>query len=64
MGLPHPDDQGEYDYEVAQAARDNAEYQRGIEETKQAQMMGPPGSPEREAAYRAIEQAAYNRGDD
>jgi len=54
----------EYDWEDEQARRDEVEYQRGVAETKAAQEMGPPGSPEREAAYLAIEQAAYDRGDD
>jgi hypothetical protein len=39
------------------SALDNEEYQRGIEETKAAQMMGPAGSPEREAAYLRMEAA-------
>jgi hypothetical protein len=57
-------DDCEYDWEAAQAKRDNDEYQRGIAETKAAQEMGPAGSAEREAAYRQMEQDAYNRGDD
>ena len=44
--------------------RAESEYQRGIRETKDAQAAGPPGSPEREAAFLAMEQAAYDRGDE
>lgn len=36
-------------------AHDEAEYQRGINDTKAAQEMGPAGSEEREAAYLAME---------
>lgn len=52
------------DYERAQRRRDEAEYQRGYYETRNAQMAGPAGSDAREAAYREMEMVAYNRGDD
>jgi hypothetical protein len=34
---------------------DEAEYQRGIADTKRAQERGPAGSPEREQGYREME---------
>lgn len=45
--------------------RDNErEYQRGLTDTQQAQEAGPPGSPEREAAYLAMEQTWQDEGFD
>lgn len=55
---------GDGDYELAAARRDEAEYQRGYHETRLAQMAGPAGSAAREAAYLEMEMAAYNRGED
>lgn len=52
------------DYERQQRRRDDADYQRGYHEARYAQMAGPAGSDAREAAYREMEMAAYNRGDD
>ena len=45
----------EYDgYDIEQAT-DEAEYQKGVRETQQAQAAGPPGSEAREQAYREME---------
>ena len=52
------------DTDARQRRLDEAEYQRGISDARQAQEAGPPGSPEREAAYRAMEQAWYDEGFD
>jgi len=38
-----------------QLTMDEAEYQRGRNDAAMAQQAGPPGSPEREAAYLAME---------
>jgi len=37
------------------ARSDNAEYERGVNDTRRAQEAGPAGSDEREAAYREME---------
>ena len=40
------------------------EYARGVNDTRQAQMMGPAGSEAREAAYMAMEQQWLREGFD
>lgn len=41
--------------ELSRGCPDEAEYQRGINDTKAAQAMGPAGSEAREQAYRDME---------
>lgn len=53
-------DRAEIDLARRQRALDEAEIQRGIDETRLAQQAGPPGSFEREAAFRDMEQRAYD----
>lgn len=45
-------------------SRDDAEYARGANDVRAAQMMGPAGSPGREAAYLAMEQQWAREGFD
>lgn len=54
----------EHDADRRQRAHDEAEYQRGANDVREAQQAGPPGSPEREAAYAAMEQAWQDEGFD
>jgi DNA-directed RNA polymerase subunit RPC12/RpoP len=43
------------DEDDAEARWENSEYARGVNDTAQAQLMGPAGSEAREAAYMAME---------
>jgi hypothetical protein len=57
-------DRAEWEAYQAEKRHDEAEYQRGINDTKLAQQMGPAGSAEREAAYRDMEAQWAKEGDD
>ena len=48
-------DEQELSLAADERAADEAEYQRGVSDTKRAQEAGPAGSEEREAAYREME---------
>ena len=53
--MANPLDEAERTEYEAEKARDEAEYQRGIQDTKAAQARGPAGSEAREQAYREME---------
>lgn len=46
----------------AQQRRRDAEYERGVAETREAQLAGPPGSEAREQAYREMEERWAREG--
>jgi hypothetical protein len=48
------DDESDAD-ELRRMEQDDAEYRRGVEDTKHAQEAGPAGSEAREQAYREME---------
>lgn len=50
--------------EQAVRSRAEADYQRGVSETEEAQAAGPPGSAAREAAYLETELRAEREGAD
>lgn len=54
----------EYEAEAAQERRDEAAYQQGVAEMREAQAFAPAGSALREQMYLEMEMAAYNRGDE
>ena len=53
--MANPLDEAELAEYEAEKARDEAEYQRGIQDTRRAQQAGPAGSEAREQAYREME---------
>lgn len=62
---PYPIDDTDEDRDLERQRQiDEEEYQRGVTDTKRAQEAGPPGSPEREAAYLEMEKRWADEGFD